>query len=179
MGLCSDGGVHCAADASVCAARDGEAAGRDGRFRSLLHGWPRHAAGKRRRLSSSRLQKKLRELGIGKIASVSGRYYAMDRDKRWERIERAFGAMVLGNGDKVRRDPRWRSVKRPTRRASPTSSSSPSPSWMRRNEPIGLIRDDDSVIMYNYRADRAREITHGADRCQARAAVPITGCRRI
>ena len=46
------------------------------------------------------IEKKLRELGIGKIASVSGRYYAMDRDKRWERIERAFGAMVLGNGAK-------------------------------------------------------------------------------
>ena len=46
------------------------------------------------------IEKKMRELGVGKIASVSGRYYAMDRDKRWERIERAFGAMVLGNGEK-------------------------------------------------------------------------------
>src|ERR1700722_15153846 len=46
------------------------------------------------------VQKELRQIGIGKIASVSGRYYAMDRDKRWDRIERAFGAMVLGNGEK-------------------------------------------------------------------------------
>ena len=48
------------------------------------------------------MEKRLRELGIGKIASVSGRYYAMDRDKRWERIERAFGAMVSGNGTKFK-----------------------------------------------------------------------------
>ena len=47
------------------------------------------------------IEKKMRELGIGRIASVSGRYYAMDRDKRWDRIERAFGAMVLGNGAEV------------------------------------------------------------------------------
>ena len=47
------------------------------------------------------LQRKMREFGVGKIASVVGRYYAMDRDKRWERIERAFGAMVLGNGEKA------------------------------------------------------------------------------
>ena len=46
------------------------------------------------------VEQKMRELGVGKIASVSGRYYAMDRDKRWDRIERAFGAMVLGNGAK-------------------------------------------------------------------------------
>jgi 2,3-bisphosphoglycerate-independent phosphoglycerate mutase len=45
--------------------------------------------------------RKMREIGVGKIASVPGRYYAMDRDKRWERIEKAFGAMVLGNGIKA------------------------------------------------------------------------------
>ena len=47
-------------------------------------------------------EKDARASASGRIASVSGRYYAMDRDKRWERIERAFGAMVLGNGDEVR-----------------------------------------------------------------------------
>ena len=47
------------------------------------------------------LQRKMSEYGIGKIATVVGRYYAMDRDKRWERIERAFNAMVLGEGEKA------------------------------------------------------------------------------
>ena len=49
------------------------------------------------------LQKEMRQIGVGRIATVSGRYYAMDRDKRWERIERAFNAMVLGNGEKSQR----------------------------------------------------------------------------
>ena len=47
------------------------------------------------------IEQQMRTIGVGRIASVSGRYYAMDRDKRWERIERAFGAMVLGNGEKA------------------------------------------------------------------------------
>ncbi len=103
------------------------------------------------------LEKTMRELGIGKIASVAGRYYAMDRDKRWERIERAFGAMVLGNGA-------------PSQSAAAAVRSSygrdvtdefiePVTIVNARSEPVGLIRDDDSVVMYNYRADRAREIT--------------------
>ena len=69
------------------------------------------------------VQQKMREIGVGKIASVSGRYYAMDRDKRWERIERAFGAMVLGNGEKAYGSGRGHASD-PTRKASPTSSSS-------------------------------------------------------
>src|SRR6266550_1954393 len=47
------------------------------------------------------IQQKMQSIGVGRIASISGRYYAMDRDKRWERIEKAFGAMVLGNGHKA------------------------------------------------------------------------------
>ena len=48
----------------------------------------------------SRWQKKLAELGVGKIATVIGRYYAMDRDNRWERVEQAYNAMVLGEGNR-------------------------------------------------------------------------------
>ena len=75
------------------------------------------------------LEQKMRELGVGKIASVSGRYYAMDRDKRWDRIERAFGAMVLGNGAKF--ESAADAVRIRMKAASPTSSSSPSPSSTR------------------------------------------------
>ena len=49
------------------------------------------------------MQKEMRQIGVGQIATVSGRYYAMDRDKRWDRIERAFNAMVLGQRRKIRR----------------------------------------------------------------------------
>jgi 2,3-bisphosphoglycerate-independent phosphoglycerate mutase len=103
------------------------------------------------------VERKMRELGIGKIASVSGRYYAMDRDKRWDRIERAFGAMVLGNGSKFQSA--VAAVRGSYEHGVTDEFIEPVTIVDSRNEPVGLIRDDDSVIMYNYRADRAREIT--------------------
>ena len=103
------------------------------------------------------LEKKLQEIGIGKIASLSGRYYAMDRDKRWDRIERAFGAMVLGNGAKFTSA---REALRSSYEKGVTDEFvEPVTIVDEKSRPIGLIRDDDSVVMYNYRADRAREIT--------------------
>jgi 2,3-bisphosphoglycerate-independent phosphoglycerate mutase len=104
-----------------------------------------------------RLEKKMRELGVGKIASVSGRYYAMDRDKRWDRIERAFGAMVLGNGAKF--ESAVAAVRQSYERGVTDEFIEPITIVDANNAPIGLIRDDDSVVLYNYRADRAREIT--------------------
>ena len=92
MGLLSDGGVHSHEHASLRAARNGQARRRGRRVRPLLHGRPRHAARKRRRLSRSSSSARSARIGVGRIATVSGRYYAMDRDKRWERIERALRA---------------------------------------------------------------------------------------
>jgi 2,3-bisphosphoglycerate-independent phosphoglycerate mutase len=103
------------------------------------------------------LENKLREIGIGKIASVSGRYYAMDRDKRWDRIERAFGAMVLGNGQKF--TSATEAVRKSYERGITDEFVEPVTIVDERQNPVGLIRDDDSIVMYNYRADRAREIT--------------------
>ena len=100
-------------------------------------------------------------LGIGRIATVVGRYYAMDRDKRWERTKLAYDAhasAAIAPGDRdSRRLRRHRAVVR--RRASPTSSSSRSSSSMRTAKPVGPIRDGDSVVFFNFRADRARQIT--------------------
>jgi 2,3-bisphosphoglycerate-independent phosphoglycerate mutase len=103
------------------------------------------------------VEQKMRELEIGKIASVSGRYYAMDRDKRWDRIERAFGAMVLGNGAKFQSAAV--AVHAAYEHGVTDEFIEPVTIVDEHNEPIGSIRDDDSIIMYNYRADRAREIT--------------------
>jgi 2,3-bisphosphoglycerate-independent phosphoglycerate mutase len=105
----------------------------------------------------AQLEQKMRELGIGKIASVSGRYYAMDRDKRWDRIERAFGAMVLGNGAKF--ESAVEAVRRSYEKGITDEFIEPITIIDPRNEPIGLIRGQDSIVMYNYRADRAREMT--------------------
>src|SRR5882724_1480462 len=103
------------------------------------------------------IQQKLQSIGVGRIASISGRYYAMDRDKRWERIEKAFGAMVQGNGHKAA-DP-IEAVRRAYESGVTDEFIEPVTIVDRRNEPVGLIRNEDAVIFYNFRADRAREMT--------------------
>jgi 2,3-bisphosphoglycerate-independent phosphoglycerate mutase len=103
------------------------------------------------------LQKEMSEKGIGRIASLAGRYYAMDRDKRWDRIERAFGAMTKGDGIKAT-DP-LAAVKASYENGVTDEFIEPVTIVDEKQEPIGLIRDDDSVIFFNYRADRAREMT--------------------
>ncbi len=156
LGLCSDGGVH-AQLAHLFALL--EMAKRHGLRDVFVHCFmdgrdtpPESGAG-----YIERVEKKMRELGLGKIASVSGRYYAMDRDKRWERVERAFGAMVLGNGAKSRSAAA--AVRNSYAHGVTDEFIEPVTIVDAHDEPIGVIRDDDSVIMYNYRADRAREIT--------------------
>jgi 2,3-bisphosphoglycerate-independent phosphoglycerate mutase len=103
------------------------------------------------------LEGQFRTIGVGITASVSGRYYAMDRDKRWERIERAFGAMVPGNGEKAT-DP-IAAVRRSYERGITDEFIEPITILDQHNEPVGLIRDDDTCIFFNFRADRAREMT--------------------
>lgn len=102
------------------------------------------------------LEAKMAELGVGKVASVMGRYYAMDRDKNWDRVEKAYDVLTRGCGE---------------RRASATGGIQASydqeindefvvPFSVEENgKPVATIQDGDSVIFYNFRPDRAREIT--------------------
>ncbi len=103
------------------------------------------------------LQRKIDEYGIGKIASLSGRYYAMDRDKRWDRIDRAYKAMVTGEGIKAT-DP-VQALKQSYEHGITDEFLEPVTIVDQNNEPIGPIHEDDSIIFFNYRADRAREMT--------------------
>jgi 2,3-bisphosphoglycerate-independent phosphoglycerate mutase len=103
------------------------------------------------------IQQKMQTIGVGRIASISGRYYAMDRDKRWERIEKAFMAIVQGAGNKAT-DP-IDALRRSYEAGVTDEFIEPVTIVDRRNEPVGLIRDEDAVIFYNFRADRAREMT--------------------
>ncbi|HTM49781.1 MAG TPA: 2,3-bisphosphoglycerate-independent phosphoglycerate mutase [Bryobacteraceae bacterium] len=103
------------------------------------------------------LQQQMQKLGVGRIASICGRYYAMDRDKRWDRIEKAFGAMVPGNGKKAE-DP-IEALRRSYEAGVTDEFIEPVTVVDKRNNPVGLIRDEDAVIFYNFRADRAREMT--------------------
>ncbi len=98
----------------------------------------------------------IREAGVGEIATVGGRYYAMDRDNRWERVERAYRAMVRGEG-KTSDDP-VAAVQESY--ASGKTDEFIEPVVIARNgRPAGAISPGDSVIFFNFRADRARELT--------------------
>ena len=98
------------------------------------------------------LEAKMKEIGVGKIATVIGRYYAMDRDKRWDRLENAYDALVYGEGVQ---DPD------PIHAIEESYKNGVTDEFV---EPVvcdkdGMISDNDSVIFFNYRPDRAREIT--------------------
>ena len=99
---------------------------------------------------------KMQEIGVGKVGVVSGRYYAMDRDNRWDRVEKAYRALTLGEGvegtDPVQaiRDSYAQGVN--DEFVLPTV-------MMEDGKPVATIQDKDSVIFFNFRPDRAREIT--------------------
>jgi len=103
------------------------------------------------------LQRKIRTIGLGRIATVVGRYYAMDRDTRWERIERAKSAMVNGSGEKAT-DP-VAAATRSYEHGVTEEFIEPITIVDARSEPLGLIREGDSCVFFNYRADRGREMT--------------------
>ena len=109
------------------------------------------------------LQQKMREYGAGQIASISGRYYAMDRDNRWERVEKAYRAMVHGVAEAKFTDPiaamRASYEKGVTDEFVVPTVLTTEAAAGRAAVPRGLIRDDDAVIFFNFRADRARQIT--------------------
>ena len=104
----------------------------------------------------AQLEEKMKEKGVGKIATISGRFYAMDRDKRWNRIQKAYDAMVNGNG-----------IKATSAIAAVESSYQKEvfdefiePTVICNGDtPVATIEENDSVIFFNFRPDRARELT--------------------
>jgi len=108
------------------------------------------------------LQRAIREYNVGKIASVSGRYYAMDRDRRWERIAKAYNAMVLGQAEGGKYADPVQGVKESYNKGVTDEFIIPFVCSDGKSE--GAIRDDDSCICFNFRADRARQITRALAR---------------
>jgi 2,3-bisphosphoglycerate-independent phosphoglycerate mutase len=103
------------------------------------------------------MQDKCREIGIGEIATLVGRYYAMDRDKRWERTERAYKLLVNGEGERAT-DP-LAAIKRSYERDITDEFVEPIVVMREDGSPVATIQPGDSVIFFNFRADRARQIT--------------------
>ncbi len=155
MGLLSDGGVHSHirhlyALLELCKRKDFE----DVYVHCFLDGRdtpPTSAEG-----YITALEEKMKEKGVGKIASISGRFYAMDRDKRWERIGKAYDALVNGEGEKF--TAATTAIEQSYQQEIFDEFFVPTV-LCNGDKPIATIEDKDSVIFYNFRPDRAREIT--------------------
>lgn len=155
MGLLSDGGVH-SLDTHLFAllkmAKD------NGVERTFVHAFldgrdvpPRSAS-----VYLELLEQKIAELPTGAIASLTGRYWAMDRDKRWDRIERAYRLLTKGEGLRAKS---WRSGLEEAY-ARNESDEFVQPTAIDIQSGPATIRDGDAVILFNFRADRARELTY-------------------
>ena len=158
LGLLSDGGVHSHQNHLYALLRMAKQNGVD---RVFVHAFmdgrdtlPTNGSG-----YIEQLQQKMRELGVGKIATVGGRYYAMDRDKKWEREKKAFDAMVYGDAEGGRYIDAVQGVKDSYNRGVTDEFIIPFVVTDNRGEPLGNIRDGDVCINFNFRADRARQIT--------------------
>ena len=151
MGLLSDGGVH-SHNTHLYALL--EMAKRQGLEKVFVHCFMdgRDVPPSSGKDYVKELMDKLEEIGVGKIATVMGRYYAMDRDNRWERVEKAYAAMVYGEGEQA--DCPLCAMQNSY--DNDVTDEFVVPTVVKGAEPIEA---GDSVIFYNFRPDRAREIT--------------------
>lgn len=99
---------------------------------------------------------KMKEIGVGKIATVMGRYYVMDRDNRWERVEKAYKALVEGTGETA--EDAVQAVAQSYEKEETDEFVLPTV-VLEDGKPTATIKDKDSIIFYNFRPDRAREIS--------------------
>ncbi|KAF0219839.1 MAG: hypothetical protein FD167_5081 [bacterium] len=157
MGLMSDGGVH---SLQVHLYALLEMAKNNGLKKVFVHAFTdgRDTAPDSGKGYITELLSKLKEIGVGQLASICGRYYAMDRDKRWERVELAYNMMVKGEGKRTH-DP-IKAIEESYQEHITDEFIKPIIITKEANTPIGSIEDGDSVVFFNFRADRAREITH-------------------
>jgi 2,3-bisphosphoglycerate-independent phosphoglycerate mutase len=163
FGLLSDGGVHSYQTHLSALLKMAKQNGVD---RVFVHAFmdgrdtlPTNGAG-----YLEQLQQQMREYHTGKIASVNGRYYAMDRDRRWERILKAFNAMVCGDGEGGRYVDAVQGMKESYNRGVTDEFVVPFVCVDHQGEPLATIRDEDSCICFNFRADRVRQITRALAR---------------
>ncbi len=155
MGLLSDGGVHSHQEHLYALI---EMASGRGAAQIFVHAFldgrdvpPRSGAA-----YVHDLVDRMQQIGAGRVATVMGRYYAMDRDKRWERVEQAWRAMVLGDGV-IASDPEQAVL---DSYAGGVSDEFVLPTVIECDgQPVAPLRDGDAVVFFNFRPDRAREIT--------------------
>lgn len=103
------------------------------------------------------LEAKMQEIGVGKIASISGRYYAMDRDNNWDRIQKAYDSLVYGTG--VQATDAVKAMEASYADGVTDEFVLPTVITDEAGKPVSVVKENDSVIFFNFRPDRAREIT--------------------
>ena len=103
------------------------------------------------------LQEKMDEIGVGKIASISGRYYAMDRDNNWDRVEKAYDSLVKGEG--VKATSAIKAMEESYANNVTDEFVLPTVVTSEDGTPLSVVKKGDSVIFFNFRPDRAREMT--------------------
>lgn len=156
FGLLSDGGVHSHLNHLISLLKTAKEKGVANVYiHAFLDGRdvaPNSGAG-----YIEQLEKAIKEIGIGEIATVSGRFYAMDRDKRWERVEKAYNAIVHGEG--VKATDALEAVK--ASYASEKFDEFVLPTVIEKDgKAVGTVEDNDSIIFFNFRPDRAIQLSN-------------------
>jgi len=163
FGLVSDGGVHSQQAHLYALLR---MAKENGLERVFVHAFmdgrdtlPTNGAG-----YLEQLQQKMREYNCGKIATVNGRYYAMDRDRRWERIAKAYNALVFADAEGGKCADPVQGMKDSYNKGVTDEFVIPFVCTDSRGQALATIRDEDSCICFNFRADRVRQVTRALAR---------------
>jgi len=156
MGLCSNIGVHSLLDHLYGLLG---LAKRNGAEKVFIHAFtdgrdspPDSGAG-----YIEQIEKKAKEIGVGKIATVMGRFYAMDRDSRWDRVQKAYECLRYGRGIKAKSAAE--AISQSYEKAVMDEFIEPSCIINQAGEPVATIDDGDGVIFFNFRGDRPRELT--------------------
>ena len=155
LGLLSDGGVHSHIDhlkALIKLAKDKGA--KKVYVHAFLDGRDVQPGSALKYIAE--IEEYMNEIGLGDIATICGRYYAMDRDKRWERVELAYNAMVLSKGEE---DTSALGAVKKAMHDNKTDEFVLPTVIMENNKPVASISNNDTVICFNFRPDRARELT--------------------
>lgn len=157
FGLLSDGGVHSHIDHLFALLR---LAASEGIEKVYIHGFldGRDVGPQTAKIYLEQLDEKIKEYGVGEIATLSGRYYSMDRDKRWERVEKSYRSMVYGEGPTYKNA--FELVDDSYANGIYDEFVLPSVLVKEDGSPVATIQDNDAVIFYNFRPDRAIQISN-------------------
>ncbi|WP_156288401.1 2,3-bisphosphoglycerate-independent phosphoglycerate mutase [Oceanobacillus salinisoli] len=156
FGLLSDGGVHSHIEHLFALLK---LASDQGLEKVYVHGFldGRDVGPQTAEKYIKQTEEKMKELGVGQFATISGRYYSMDRDKRWDRVKKSYDAMVYGEG------PTYQSAMEVIEDSYENGIYDefviPSVIVDENGEPAGKVQDNDSIIFYNFRPDRAIQIS--------------------